>query len=237
MPAIHAQRVLITGANRGIGLEFVRQLLARGDRVIAACRNPGRALKLTELAGAYPGRLHVLPLDLDKERSIAGFARETGTLGETLDVLINCAGVLVSGERFGELVAKTFDETLHTNVVGPLLLTQALAPLLARSSHARVVNVSSDLGSLADTVHFHTPSYAVSKAALNMVTRLTAAELAPRGIVVVSLHPGWVRTDMGGAGAPLTPTESVGGMLRVIDGLKAADSGGYMDHRGVTMAW
>ncbi len=220
MPAARAQRVLITGANRGIGLEFVRQLLARGDRVIAGCRNPGRALKLTELAGAYPGRLHVLPLDLDKERSIAGFARETGMLGESLDVLINCAGVLISGERFGELVAKTFDETLHTNVVGPLLLTQALAPLLARSARARVVNVSSDLGSLADTVHFYTPSYAVSKAALNMVTRLTAAELAPRGIVVVSLHPGWVRTDMGGASAPLMPTESVSGLLRVIDALE-----------------
>ena len=237
MPAVHAQRVLITGANRGIGLEFVRQLLARGDRVIAACRNPGRALKLTELAGAYPGRLHVLPLDIDKERSIAGFARETGMLGETLDVLINCAGVLVSGERFGELVAKTFDETLHTNAVGPLLLTQALAPLLARSSRARVVNVSSDLGSLADTVHFHTPSYAVSKAALNMVTRLTAAELAPRGIVVVSLHPGWVRTDMGGPGASLSVEESTRGIVDVLEARAGTSHHGFVDYRGREVAW
>lgn len=237
MPQAQVQRVVVTGANRGLGLEFARQLLARGDRVIAGCRNPGRALKLTELAGAHPGRLHVLPLDLDKERSIAGFAREAGMLGEGIEVLINCAGVLVSGERFGELVASTFDATLHTNVVGPLLLTQALAPLLARGTRARVINLSSELGSLTDTAHFYSPSYAVSKAALNMVTRLLAAELRQQGICVVSIHPGWVRTDMGGASAPISPTQSVAAMLRLIDGLKAAASGSFVDHRGEAMAW
>lgn len=237
MPITPAQRVLVTGANRGIGLEFARQLLARGDRVVAGCRQPGRALKLTELAGAYPGRLHVLPLDLDKERSISEFARQAGLLGDAFDMLINCAGVLVSGERFGELSAKTFDETFHTNVTGPLLLTQALAPLLARGTQARVLNLSSELGSLADTASFHTPSYAISKAALNMVTRLTAVELATREITVASLHPGWVRTAMGGASAPLTATESVTGLLRVIDNLKSGDSGRFIDHRGQTVAW
>src|ERR1041385_3017450 len=97
------QRALVTGANRGIGLEFVRQLLLRDARVFAACRVPGKALKLTELAGAHPGRLSVLPLDLTKERSIAELAREVGTLTDSLDLLINNAGVLVNGERFGEL--------------------------------------------------------------------------------------------------------------------------------------
>ncbi len=237
MSKARIQRVVITGANRGLGLEFARQLLARDDRVIAGCRNPGRALKLTELAGAYPGRLHVLPLDLDKERSIAGFAREAGMLGESIDVLINCAGVLVSGERFGELVASTFDATLHTNAVGPLLLTQALALLLERAQRARVVNLTSELGSLADTEHFYSPSYAVSKAALNMVTRLLAAQLREQEISVVSIHPGWVRTDMGGAGAPLAPAQSVASMLQVIDTLEPAASGSFLDHRGVAMAW
>ncbi len=232
-----AERVAVTGANRGIGLEFVRQLLARGDRVVARFRQPRRALKLTELAAAHPGHLHIMPLDIDKERSIGQFAREAAMLGEALDVLINGAGILVSGERFGELVAKTFDESFHTNAVGPLLLTQALAPALERGSNPRVINISSELGSLIDKRTFHTPSYAVSKVALNMVTRLLAPELAPRGITVVSLHPGWVRTDMGGASALLTPMQSVNGLLRVIEALKPSDSGRFLDHQGEALAW
>jgi len=231
------QRVLVTGANRGLGLEFVHQLLARGARVIAACRQPGRALKLTELAAAHPGHLHVLPLDLDKERSIAGLAHEAGMLTDRLDALINNAGVLVAGERYGELAAKAFAETFATNVIGPLLLTQALTPLLERGKAARIVNLSSDLGSQADTVAFNTPSYAISKAALNMVTRLTAAELGARGITVISLNPGWVRTDMGGARAPLAVSESVAAMLAVIDGLKSGDGGRFLDYAGADVAW
>ena len=237
LSAARVHRFVVTGANRGIGLELVRQLLTRGDRVIAGCRKPGHARKLTELAGAHPGHLHVLPLDLDKEKSIAGFAREAAMSGESIDVLVNAAGVLVNGERFGELDSKSFDETFHTNVVGPLLLTQALTPLLAPAANARVINLSSELGSLADTVHFHSPSYAVSKAALNMVTRLLAAELHGHGIAVVSLHPGWVRTDMGGAAAPLSAAQSVTGMLRVIDALQMPASGRFLDHRGETIAW
>lgn len=231
------QRILVTGANRGLGLEFTRQLLARGDRVIAACRNPGRALKLTELAAAYPGRLHVLPLDLNKERSIAGLANETGMLTDALDVLVNNAGVLVSGERYGELAAHTFADTFATNTIGPLLLTQALTPPLARGAAARVINLSSDLGSLADTKALHSPSYAVSKAALNMVTRLTAAELGARGIIVVSMNPGWVRTDMGGAHAPLEAQAAVAAMLGVIDALKLDDAGRFLDYTGADVAW
>jgi len=237
MPSSSPKRWVVTGANRGLGFEFTRQLLARGDRVIAGCRHPGRALKLTELAAAHPGHLHILPLDLDRDRSIEGFAREAGLIRDAVDVLINCAGVLVSGERFGELNAKTFEGTLRSNVVGPLLLSQALAPQLARGTHAKIVNISSELGSLADMTHFATPSYAVSKAALNMVTRLLAAQLDSEGIVVVSMHPGWVRTDMGGASAPLAANESVAGVLRVVDSLTRADSGSFLDHRGEALAW
>jgi NAD(P)-dependent dehydrogenase (short-subunit alcohol dehydrogenase family) len=100
-----------------------------------------------------------------------------------------------------------------------------------------VLNLSSELGSLADTTHFSTPSYAVSKAALNMVTRLLAAELAAQGITVVSISPGWVRTDMGGAGAPLAPNESVTAMLQTLDGLETADNGRFIDYRGAAIAW
>jgi NAD(P)-dependent dehydrogenase (short-subunit alcohol dehydrogenase family) len=231
------QRVLVTGANRGLGLEFVRQLLARGARVFAACRQPGRALKLTELAAAHPGRLNVLPLDLNKERSISGLAHETGMLTDALDVLINNAAVLVSGERYGELAAHTFADTFATNVIGPLLLTQALTPLLAHGPASRVINLSSDLGSLADTKALQTPSYAVSKAALNMVTRLTAAELGARGIIVVSMNPGWVKTDMGGAHAPLEAQAAVAAMLSVLDTLKLDDGGRFLDYAGADIPW
>jgi len=230
-------RAVVTGANRGIGLEFVRQLLARGDRVYAACRAPGRALKLTALAGAHPGRLHVLPLDLGKERSIAECAREVAALTPALDLLVNNAGVLVNGERFGELGARTFVDTFATNAVGPLLLAQALAPLLARGEAPRIVNLSSDLGSLSATTTFHTPSYGVSKAALNMVTRLLAAELAAPPVTVVSVNPGWVRTDMGGERAPLPVRDSVAGMLERIDGLGTRDSGRFLDYRGAELDW
>src|SRR5437899_394120 len=145
------QRVLVTGANRGLGLEFVRELLARGDRVFAACRHPGRALALTGLAAAHPGHLAVLPLEVDKERSIAELVREVAALTDTLDVLINNAGMLVSGERFGALAAKSLGETFSTNVIGPVLLTQAFALLLQKGGDAKVLNITSELGSIAQT--------------------------------------------------------------------------------------
>jgi len=231
------QRVLVTGANRGLGLELVRELLARGDRVYAACRHPGRALALTELAGAHPGHLAVLPLEVDKERSIAELVREVAALTETLDVLINNAGMLVSGERFGTLAGKSLLDTFAANVVGPVLLTQALASLLEKSSTAKVMNISSILGSIADTEAFGTPSYAISKAALNMATRQLARALGDRGVTVFCVHPGWVKTDMGGTGAEITPQTSVAGLLKVLDASKSKDAGTYRDYRGKTLPW
>jgi NAD(P)-dependent dehydrogenase (short-subunit alcohol dehydrogenase family) len=231
------QRILVTGANRGLGLEFTRQLLARGDRVLATCRHPGKALALTGLAAAHPGHLHVLPLDLDKERSIAELAREAGALTDVLDALINNAGVLVSGERYGAIAAKALSESFASNVIGPLLLTQALSPLLEKATNAKVMNLSSRLGSLAAGNSFGTPSYAISKAALNMATHQLAAALAPRGVSVFCVSPGWVRTDMGGAGAPVAPHDAVAGLLKVLDAVTIADAGRFIDVGGVTIPW
>lgn len=231
------QRILVTGANRGLGLEFTRQLLARGDRVLATCRHPGKALALTGLSAAYPGHLHVLPLELDKERSIAELAREAGALTDALDVLINNAGMLVSGERYGAIAAKSLSESFVSNVTGPLLLTQALSALLEKATNAKVMNLSSRLGSLAASSSFGTPSYAISKAALNMATRQLAAALAPRGISVFCVSPGWVSTDMGGADAPVTPHAAVAGLLKVLDAATVADAGHFIDTDGATIAW
>jgi NAD(P)-dependent dehydrogenase (short-subunit alcohol dehydrogenase family) len=119
--------------------------------------------------------------------------------------------------------------------MGPFLLTQALAPRLADG--ARVANITSELGSIGSVTRFGTPSYNISKAAQNMATVLLASALRPRGITVVALHPGWVQTDMGGTGATITPGASVDGLLRVIDGLKPADSGRFLDWRGQPLPW
>ncbi len=231
------QRILITGANRGLGLEFVRQYLQHGAQVIAACRHPGKALKLTELAAAHPGRLHVLPLDLTDERSIAELAREAIALTGAIDLLINNAGMLVSGEKFGALEAKTFKDTFAANAVGPLLLTQALTECLANGTKTKVINVSSGLGSIARTIEFGTPSYNMSKAALNMATRLLAMALAERGVTVVAVSPGWVKTDMGGAGATLTAEQSVASLISIIAKLRPADNGRFLSYDGKELPW
>ncbi len=231
------QRILVTGANRGLGLEFTRQLLVRGDRVLATCRHPGKAMALTGLAAAHPGHLHVLPLDLDKERSIAELAREAAALGDTLDALINNAGVLVSGERYGAIAAKSLGESFASNVIGPVLLIQALSPLLEKAKNAKVMNLSSRLGSLAAGNGFGTPSYAISKTALNMATQQLAAALAPRGVSVFCVSPGWVRTDMGGANATTTPQEAVSGLLKVLDAASIADAGRFIGVDGKTIPW
>jgi NAD(P)-dependent dehydrogenase (short-subunit alcohol dehydrogenase family) len=231
-PSLHC---LVTGANRGIGLEFTRQLLARGDRVTATCRHPGRATALNALAAEHPGRLHVLPLDITDAKSHAELVRELPLVGGDVDLLINNAGVLHSGERFGHLTAGNFEDSFRTNALGPLLLTQALAPHL--TSGAKVVNLSSVLGSVGSVDGFHTPSYAVSKAALNMVTALLAQALAERGATVLAFHPGWVMTDMGGDGAQLPATDAVAAMLRVVDASTPADSGRFLNRRGEPMAW
>ncbi|WP_147653551.1 SDR family oxidoreductase [Vulcaniibacterium gelatinicum] len=229
---------LVTGANRGLGLAFVRALLARGAHVVATARQPGRATALNALSGEHPGRLHVLPLDVAAEKSRAELARELPwVLGEDgrLDLLLNNAGVLHSGERWGRIEPALLEDSLRTNAAGPFLLTQALAPRLADG--ARVANVSSTMGLIATRTEFRSPSYCISKAALNMATVQLAHALAPRGIVVVALHPGWVRTDMGNPDAPLAPEESVAGLLQVLERVSPADSGRFFDWQGQPIAW
>ncbi len=228
-------QALVTGANRGLGLEFTRQLLARGEHVVATCREPAAAAELHALADVHSGYLLVLPLQLPDAESIGALVAELAAVELEIDLLINNAGVLPVGEHFGSIDAHVLAATFASNASGPLLLTQALAPRLA--SRARVVNLSSRLGSIAGTQRFGTPSYAISKAALNMAGRLLSFALAERGISVVALSPGWVRTDMGGDDATLTPVESVAAMLGVIDRLGPGDSGRFLGTDGQSIAW
>src|SRR5690606_11858739 len=154
---------------------LVHRLQARGARVVATCSQQGRTTVLNELAGGHPGRLHVLPLDVADPKSHAALVAELPLAlgeGERLDLLVNGAGVLHSGERFGKVTAAILDDSFRTNAAGPFLLTQGLAPLLADG--ARVANLSSELGSIAGAGRFGTPSYCISKAAQNMASVLLA---------------------------------------------------------------
>lgn len=228
---------LVTGANRGLGLELVRQLLGRHCHVIAACRQPGKATALTTLAGDHPGRLHVLPLDIADPRSRAALVRELPlvTDEEPLHLLVNNAGVLRGGERFGQVAPVDLDASFHTNAAGPFLLTQALAPRLAEGGV--VANISSEVGSIGLRQEFRTPSYAIGKAAQNMATSLLSQAFAAQGVVVVALHPGWVRTDMGGTGADIDAATSVAGMRRVLAAANASHNGKFLNYGGEQLSW
>jgi NAD(P)-dependent dehydrogenase (short-subunit alcohol dehydrogenase family) len=229
------RNVLVTGANRGIGLEMTRQLLARGDRVVAACRHPGKAIALTRLAGEHPGHLTIAPCNVGDPRSIAALASEVEALDIDIDILVNNAGMLVEGERFGAIEPDALRESFTVNAAGAMLMTQAMNAHLVDG--AKVVNLSSALGSIARTDSLYSPSYSISKAALNMATKLMSIALAERGIVVISISPGWVRTDMGGDSATLAPEESVASMLRIVDHLRVADSGRFLSQSGDSIPW
>ncbi len=235
MKTTENRRVLVTGASRGLGLEFVRQLLARGDSVIAACRDPDRAQALQALR--TDGRLHLLALDVTDDAAISAMADAVRKHFPALDLLVNNAGVLPSGERFGQVRAETLRQAFDTNAVAPLLLAQALAPVLAQGREATVLNISTVLASIAATDAFRTPSYSISKAALNMAAVLMSRALAEQRVRVVNLHPGWVRTDMGGKGATLDAEDSVRSMLGTLDRLPRSASGVFLDRDGEPLPW
>jgi NAD(P)-dependent dehydrogenase (short-subunit alcohol dehydrogenase family) len=231
------QRCLITGANRGLGLAFVTQLLERGARVLACCRDPVHANVLAALAAAHGGRLAIHALDVADPSAIAALPDAAAKHLQRIDLLINNAGVLVSGERFGNVMAESLAESFAVNASAPLLITQAVAPLLALGNKPRVLCITSQLGSIAQAVGFRTISYAMSKAALNMAVKRLAAELGPRGIVVLAVHPGWVKTAMGGKGATLAPTDSAHALLDLIERAQAQEAGRFLAYDGAELPW
>ena len=231
-------RILVTGANRGLGLAFAEAYAKRGDRVFASCRDPSEADQLTELAQAERQSVRILALDVTSLESIQAAVAAVADDGDgSLDILVNNAGRSPRGERFENIEAEGMQAVLAVNTVAPLIVAQQCQPLLARSPRPRIANISSSMGSLTKKDYGRHYSYASSKAALNMVTRAAAHDLADEGIVVTALHPGWVRTDLGGPQAHLSPEESVAGMIDVIDGLEARDSGAFLTWRGEAHPW
>ncbi|MGH8116184.1 MAG: SDR family oxidoreductase [Rhodanobacteraceae bacterium] len=231
------QRCLVTGANRGLGLAFVTELLERGVRVLACCREPAGAGALNALAAAHGDQLRVHALDVTDAQAIAALPRVAAEHLKRIDLLINNAGVLISGERFGNVEAESLTRSFAVNAAAPLLITQALAPLLALGDKPRVLCVTSQIGSIAQASRFRTISYAMSKAALNMAVKRLAAELAPRGIVVLAAHPGWLKTEMGGHGATLASADSARLLLGLIEHARVADAGKFLAYDGAEIPW
>ncbi len=229
--------VLVTGSNRGLGLEWVRRYADDGWRVYATCRQPEAAQALTELARSCP-RISVHRLDVTAPDQIADLA---AVLGEApLDRLINNAGVYF--ERWGRDRLGTIDyaawlETLDVNILGAFRVTEALLPNLKRAAGARVVNISSHMGSIADINVPNDYAYRSSKAALNAASRGLAHELAAFGIGLLILHPGWVRTRMGGEDAPLSAAESVAGMQALVERYTPAMAGRFFRYDGTELPW
>ena len=237
-----AQHVLLTGANRGLGLEWTRRLAGRVDRLFATCRRPDEAHELADLADAHPDTIEVFALDVADPDAIVAAAERVAEATGALDLLINNAGINGggTGDRFGSVDPETMMDVLRVNTAGPHLMVQAFADLLragGTDENSIVVNVTSQLGSIANTSGGSWHSYKASKAALNMCTRLQSGALKGDGVIVVSMHPGWVRTDMGGSNARLSTEESVGGMLDVIADLTPDDTGRFLTHDGGELPW
>jgi NAD(P)-dependent dehydrogenase (short-subunit alcohol dehydrogenase family) len=228
--------ILITGANRGLGLEFTRQYLAEGWAVIAACRNPGTAQALQQLEGNSAGRLTVVDLDVGDAASVNRAAAQLE--GRKIDVMINGAGIFGSrGQTIGSLDYDDWIRVLEVNVLGVARVCEAFLEHVAHGDRRIMVTITSGMGSLADNTSGGSTLYRTSKAAVNMLMRTAAIDLKSRGITCIVVNPGWVKTDMGGPNAKLTPEESVGAMRRLISKLAPGDSGRFYNYDGREYPW
>ncbi|GJM13947.1 MAG: short-chain dehydrogenase [Pseudohongiella sp.] len=227
--------VLITGTNRGIGLEFTKQYLARGDRVIATCRNLATAEKLIELKNSHEA-LQLMELDVASSVSMQEFARQL--VDTPVDIFINNAGVYgPSSVNFGEIDAEAWAFVLQVNSIAPLILSQLLMPSLRLGKDKKMLYLTSKMGSIADNGGGGSYIYRSSKTALNSAIKSLSIDLAPEGFSAAVLHPGWVLTDMGGPNALIDTQTSVAGMLKVIDGLDSTSSGSFFNYDGNIIPW
>jgi NAD(P)-dependent dehydrogenase (short-subunit alcohol dehydrogenase family) len=237
------EHILITGANRGLGLEFTRQYLERGAHVFAGCRQPAEAIALHRLRGRYPLGLSIVELDVAAADAIRRAHEMVQSQTGNLDIVINNAGIYSSSgsdapsERLGQLTFEDALKVLRVNAVAPLLVAQQFLGLLRAGRSGKLINISSGYGSVSANTGGFPYYYSASKAALNMFMRTIAADTKRLGITTVLLDPGWVSTDMGGSGAPLAPEKAVGAMLRVIDGLTPHHNGRFLTWHGDEQDW
>ncbi len=228
--------IIVTGGNRGLGLEICRQLALQGQRVILTSRDEALGLAAVKSLNAEKGEILYHPLDVTRAESIADLRDFVIRQFGAADALVNNAAILIDPDaRIVEVGADKFQATLDTNLLGPLRLCQAFVPSMLEQGYGRVVNVSSDAGQLSGMVD-HMPAYRVSKIALNGLTKILADWVKGTNVLVNAIHPGWVKTDMGGAGAMRSPQEAAGGIVWLATLPDDGPSGGlFRDRRPV--AW
>ena len=227
---------LITGTNKGLGLGLTKTLLDKGYKVFATCRNILKAKELEELRNRFPDKLILLQVDVvepNAGENISNFLN-----GEPIDLFLNNAGVIGPGtQRFGGVTSTDWLEVLKVNLVAPLLISQSLIKNIDKGLEKKIFFLSSKVGSIADNTGGGMYIYRSSKTALNQVVKSLSIDLHSRGISVIALHPGWVRTDMGGPNALISIEESVNGMASVIAKKNLEDSGKFFNYDGKEIPW
>ena len=222
---------VITGANRGLGLEFAKQLIAEGHTIIAGVRNP-------ETMGFHHEQMIVYQLDVASTVSVETFAKNVRSSVSSIDVLVNNAGRMDGRWQSLEEVDPDLSlEVLNVNTIGPLRVSQALWPLLQGEKPTKVANISSLMGSIDDCMSGRSYAYRTSKTGLNMITKILAVEGQPDNITVTSYHPGWAKTDMGGERAPVPVSVSVQGLIGLIQEQTADRSGRFFEYTGEELPW
>ncbi len=226
---------LITGANRGIGLELVRQYAADDWRVLACSRHLEKSDTLNALAARYPGQIAVHALDVADHAQIEKLAWLL--IHESIDLLLNNAGIYTASHKDNNIDYEAWVHSFRVNTMASLKIAEAFATQIARSNKKIIVTISSKMGSIEDNSGGGSYIYRSSKAAANMVVKSLSIDLKPVGVIAVALHPGWVQTEMGGPNALISTTQSVSGMRHVINRLTLADSGKFFAYDGRTIPW
>jgi len=231
--------VFITGADKGLGRSLTKVFLEQGFHTFAGQFDPETGLPALE--ERFPDTLELIPLDVTDLSSVERAAVLVAEKTSALDILINNAGVFPGGSRVPleelELSERRFFHTMDVNAFGPLRVTQQFLPLLREGEMKRIVNVSSEAGSIADCWRNQEYAYCMSKAALNMQSKILQNYLGPDGFKVLAVHPGWMRTDMGGAEADIHPDEAADGILDLAMRDWGVDDPIYFDYQGKQMRW
>ncbi len=227
--------VLITGANRGLGLGFVKKYLEKEVHVVSTTRDIKGSKELLAIKDSFPDKLEIFELDLLKENAGGTLANFIGD--RPIDILINNAGIGSSNQRLELVSSKPWLEVLKVNLIAPLMITQSIIENVKKSSDKKIYFISSQLGSIGDNSGGGMYIYRTSKTGLNQVVKSLSVDLKPQGITVVALHPGWVKTDMGGPNAPVSIDESIEGMIQVIDTTDIRDTGRFLNYVGKELPW
>ena len=227
--------ILITGANRGIGLTLTEQFSEDGWQVLACCRSPASAGQLQQLAEKNRD-IEILALDVTNYEQMAALAEQLAN--RPIDILLSNAGIYgPKGVGFGEVDAKEWRQVFEVNTIAPLMLVQAFVEQVAASRQKLVAVISSKVGSIADNSSGGSYVYRSSKTAVNQVVKSVSIDLSDREITVISLHPGWVKTDMGGPNAEISPNQSGSGLKRILQSAGLSQSGKFIEFDGNNIPW